>query len=335
VSRDHRLLLVGCGKHAHETLGPALSHLGVVPAGVADVRLDRANSFRREFAPAAAVAQDWTELLRLDPTAVVAAVDPYVHEDVARTCLANRIPVLVEKPHARTAAIASELHRVAEVHRTRFAAGFNFRYAPSLLAFRRRLRMMTEPLVCSASFWSRHPVAPEFTVRDVREAWLLGNGVHLFDLLALLIEKPEVCGARGMSTRMPDGELTAFHVIARSRAANPVSIVCGSLTPTFSLTVEVRDASGRCLIVDGLDRVLASEGGWAGSPTSRRIVEIWKPRENQSRMRLNGHVGQLAAFLILPFANHTLATGDDAAAAIAFAESVLAVSDQAALSELG
>jgi predicted dehydrogenase len=83
------------------------------------------------------VSCEWPRLLRASSTAVIVANAARDHESAAESALSERIPVLVEKPIAPTAAASHRLVALARSVNARFAAAHVFLFARYLERFAR------------------------------------------------------------------------------------------------------------------------------------------------------------------------------------------------------
>jgi predicted dehydrogenase len=83
------------------------------------------------------VSSEWPHLLRARSAAVIVANAARDHESAAESALFERVPVLVEKPIAPTAAASHRLVDLARSRNTRFAAAHVFLFARYLESFAR------------------------------------------------------------------------------------------------------------------------------------------------------------------------------------------------------
>jgi predicted dehydrogenase len=131
-----RIGVVGAGLWARRAHLPAFTHLpGVEVRAIADPDLARAEELARDFAVPNAV-RDHGALLRLGVDAVAVVAPDDVHHAVATAALEAGLPVLCEKPLARTVPEAADLAERAARRGVPTKLGFVFRYSPAL----RRLR---------------------------------------------------------------------------------------------------------------------------------------------------------------------------------------------------
>jgi predicted dehydrogenase len=135
-----RVGIVGAGLWAQRAHLPAFMHCsGVEVRAIADPDLGRAQELARRFGVPRAVA-DHREVLALgvDALAIVAPDD--VHHAVASAALDAGLPVLCEKPLARTVDEARDLVRRAAAAGVMTKLGFVFRYSPALRRLRELVR---------------------------------------------------------------------------------------------------------------------------------------------------------------------------------------------------
>jgi predicted RNase H-like HicB family nuclease len=131
-----RIGIVGAGLWAQRAHLPAFQHLPDVEVrAIADPDVARAQELARQFGVPRAVADHRSVLdAGVDALAIVAPDD--VHHDVASAALAAGLPVLCEKPLARTVEETADPVARAAAARVATKLGFVFRYSPAL----RRLR---------------------------------------------------------------------------------------------------------------------------------------------------------------------------------------------------
>jgi predicted dehydrogenase len=127
-----RVGIVGAGLWARRAHLPAFARVpGVVVTAVSDPDRARAEALARDFGVARTFAGHEGLLASgVDAVAIVAPDD--AHHAIATAALAARLPVLCEKPLARTVTEAAELARQAEAAGVATKMGFGFRYSPAL-----------------------------------------------------------------------------------------------------------------------------------------------------------------------------------------------------------
>jgi predicted dehydrogenase len=132
-----RVAVVGVG-HVGRHHARILSNLpGVKLSGILDLNRQRA----QEIA-AVCETEVLTDLAALPGTvdAVTIAVPTESHLSVAQPLLEQRVPVLIEKPLARSVTDAERLIELADRHGTILAVGHTERFNPAVEAARRHLR---------------------------------------------------------------------------------------------------------------------------------------------------------------------------------------------------
>ncbi|MBI2930748.1 MAG: Gfo/Idh/MocA family oxidoreductase [Planctomycetes bacterium] len=131
-----RVAVVGVGHLGRHHARIYASMPDVTLAGVVDTASGRAEEVGREHR--AAAFTDYREILgKVD--AVSIAVPTVGHFAVAKEFLERGIPVLVEKPLAKTIEEAEELVRIARRHRAPLAVGHVERFNPAVMAARKMI----------------------------------------------------------------------------------------------------------------------------------------------------------------------------------------------------
>jgi predicted dehydrogenase len=197
-----RVGIVGAGLWTERAHLPAFSRQpGVVVRGIADPDLGRAERLASQFGVERAVRDHESLLdLGLDALAIVAPDD--VHHRVAGAALAAGLPILCEKPLARTVEESAELAtRAAQLGRVT-KLGFVFRYSPALRRIHELAREGYVGRVHSLVVFSQNPqfIDPAAPLHWKMERARAGGGVyveygsHSLDLARWLCgEIREVC----------------------------------------------------------------------------------------------------------------------------------------------
>lgn len=192
-------------------------------------------------------------LERARPDAVVVTVPNDAHHQVCADALERGVPVCVEKPLARTAAEGEHLVRIAARTGTPLFTAFHRRYNRAVIRLRDRLAGLPVERL-TVRYWER---IEEHAGRDT---WYLDprrcgggcvadNGPNAFDLVDLLLGRPEVVAARitrdGAGTdRQADIELRA--------GGTPVRVLLDWSYRGERKDIAVRLADGRSLYADML-----------------------------------------------------------------------------------
>ena len=233
-----RLGIVGAGLWTERAHLPAFTRLRQVKVcGIADPDVHRARQLANAFGVAHACS-DHRELLdlRLDAIAIVAPDD--VHHAVATAAIQMGLPILCEKPLARTVAEAADLVTQAARARVVTKLGFAFRYSPAL----RRLRQLVHEgfvgRVHSLVVYSQNPqfMTPgrrftgRWSERGPGGGVFVEYGSHSLDLARWIVgELVELCAnARTVVPERPD---------RRARRAGPLtSTTCVPGSPRWKAT---------------------------------------------------------------------------------------------------
>lgn len=289
------LLLVGCGRHAFETIGPVLVELNLSPSVVCDISEARARSFAAAFCPRAQIETDWQEPLNAGVERIIAAVSAEVHSQIASAALTRGNLVLVEKPLAVDTSAAEDILRQSVASQGAVFVGFNYRFAPAIRVFRDALSQLDEIRYIDVKFFSRNPSVVENPFRNITDSWLYGNGIHVLDLILFLGVKVQAVNA--VRVFASEG-LIAINALMLLQSGAMLSFSGGNLTPTFELSIEVRDVSGRILRLMDLSRVIWTLGGRNDSAERRRFEVLWGPDASSWKAHhQRGHFEQFRNFL--------------------------------------
>jgi len=198
-----RVGIVGAGLWARRAHLPAFVHVpGIEIVAISDPDLPRAQQLARDFHVPQAVA-DFREVLAtgIDMISIVAPDD--THHEIASAALRERLPVLCEKPLARTIEEAGDLAALAEAARVPTKIGFIFRYSPAL---QRLKELVVDGYVGRIHTFVTYSQNPQFMDPEIPLHWKMvrertGGGVfveygsHSLDLSRWIVgELREVCG---------------------------------------------------------------------------------------------------------------------------------------------
>lgn len=209
-----RIGLVGAGLWTERAHLPAFTHLpDVTVAGIADPDVERARALASRFGVARAVGDHRALLdLGLDALSIVAPDD--VHHEVAAAALDAGLPVLCEKPLARTVPEAADLVARAAAAGVPTKLGFVFRYSPALRQLRALVQDGYVGRVHSLTVYSQNPqfMDPAAPFHWKMDGTRTGGGVvveygsHSLDLARWIAgEIEEVCAnARTVVPDRPD-----------------------------------------------------------------------------------------------------------------------------------
>ncbi|MGA8425974.1 MAG: Gfo/Idh/MocA family oxidoreductase [Candidatus Dormiibacterota bacterium] len=131
VNDPLRLLVVGHGVRGRQWVGAIASTAGVGPAGVVDVD-ERA--LRDLACPTFTHLAD--ALKAVNPDGAILATPPETHISDAHLLFAQQIPVLAEKPLAKSLEDAAELVRQSQRQKVPLLVGMNYRFLPVIQRLR-------------------------------------------------------------------------------------------------------------------------------------------------------------------------------------------------------
>lgn len=197
--KNRHLLIVGCGsvgkRHARN-----LAALGC-RISCYDLRADRRAELAEETPVVKAHADYQPALAEPGIDGVVIASPTAFHPDQTIMALEAGLPVLLEKPPAKTLAEAEKMRRVAEARKTPVLLGYTWRWWPPLAAVRRMLaagrigRIRHVQFHMSAHLADWHPWEPyqEFFMASAEQGGgALLDESHWIDLMLWFFGMPTI-----------------------------------------------------------------------------------------------------------------------------------------------
>jgi predicted dehydrogenase len=128
--------VIGCGYWGPNLIRNFVEIPEADVAVVADLREARLAHIRGRY-PGIQTTTDYRGLFSMGLDAVAIATQPATHYAIARECLLNDLPVLVEKPLALTSQEAEELVRLAQLKGLVLLPGHTFEYNPAVRTLKR------------------------------------------------------------------------------------------------------------------------------------------------------------------------------------------------------
>jgi predicted dehydrogenase len=173
-----RIAVIGCGRHAAQSIHPQLTAADLQPVAVCAAHLDRAARTAQPW-PGASAYDDVRALLdRETIEAAVVCLPPDQYRPVVSALLAAGVPVWAEKPAATSSAELTALADDAAAHGAPLLVGYMKRYAP---AYTHARELCYGPEFGQvSSLHVRWTLGPGFA--DPAE-WVIDNLVHPLDLL--------------------------------------------------------------------------------------------------------------------------------------------------------
>ncbi|HEY3079084.1 MAG TPA: Gfo/Idh/MocA family oxidoreductase [Chloroflexota bacterium] len=174
-----RVGFVGCGSHSGTRLYPALRRAGLQLVAVCDLDADRARSRATEYGLSAYYTDHRAMCASEQIDAVLVAVGPQAHYELALDLVGRGYHVWTEKPCAHTAAQADEVARAAAAAGRLVQTGFNYRYTFGIQRARRLIHegRIGRPAITAVRWWLGVPDLLEFMHHYV---------VHAVDLIRYL-----------------------------------------------------------------------------------------------------------------------------------------------------
>ncbi len=236
--RRLRVALVGCGNHSYRSIFPCFDYLAAEPVAVCDMDLARAKKYASHFGDSAAYGSLTEAIAKEKLEAVVLAVGPKQHPELACEALAAGLHVWMEKPPAMDVAGVTRMMEARERHGKHVMVGFKKAFMPTTARMREALREGTygpiQPL--SARFPLGFPADGPQVLAEGRSTNWLGNGVHPLSLLVHIGGRPTALttyrsahGGAFFVLNFPSGAVGCLHDTAgqaRSGACERFEVVC-------------------------------------------------------------------------------------------------------------
>ena len=208
-NKVYRTALIGCGNISQNHL-LALSALeNVEIVALCDVRPERAEHRRDEFAKNAAIYTDWKQMLKeAHPDAVHILTPHYLHAEMAIYALSLDIHVLLEKPAAVSFQEADQLLAAEKASKGRITVCFQNRLLPAMQEMKRRVECYGPPLGGRAMVsWYRDSVyySDEWHGKKALECGgvVINQAIHTLDLLLWYCGRPTAVWASIANRHLP------------------------------------------------------------------------------------------------------------------------------------
>jgi predicted dehydrogenase len=194
--RKARIAVLGAGSHSRREHGPALRRLAaerpevVELSGVCDLDEAKAAAYAASFG----FRRVWRDLDRMlaedRPDGLIAVTPVSLTAEIALRLLPLRIPLLIEKPPAETAAAARRLAEAASASATPHMVSLNRRFNPAVLMARQWLaaNAASRPPFLALARMVRH--------RRAEPGFATGTAIHLVDLVCSFLGRPVRVEAR-------------------------------------------------------------------------------------------------------------------------------------------
>ncbi|HEX6871819.1 MAG TPA: Gfo/Idh/MocA family oxidoreductase [Micromonosporaceae bacterium] len=315
---EPRLGLIGCGSHARMAILPALRFSRLHLVAVCDLDMTLAEQTARLFG-ASACYRDYHAMLAAEDLDVVAVIGPpALHHAAGLAVLASGRHLFVEKPPARSYALAAELAAAAGDRQV--MVGFQKRHA--------RAYRMARAVASSASFGAPSMLRIGYShVRTpgLREH-LLDMSIHALDLARSFLGDV-ASGAVHLSAR-DDHHVIALTLEHTGGAVSMLSL--SALEPRLQETVELAGDS-TLLRVRDLSELTVERAApeWEDCyDTGPDIATMWRPdfaipTDDNNSLVLQGYAGELVELADAITTGRTVNGNiDDALAALALVEAI-------------
>jgi predicted dehydrogenase len=233
-----KIAAVGCGNHAYRSLFPCFDYLPVRLVATCDVNRARAEKYAAHFGAEAACGSLAEVVARGGVEAVLIAVGPKQHPDLACEALAAGLHVYLEKPPAMDVAGVDRIREAQRASGKHVVVGFKKAFMPVMA--RMQVFLASGVFGVVRTIQGRFPMdvpadGPEVLAQGRFTNWL-GNGVHPLSAILELGGRPEtltVCRSRHgggfVFFEFPSGAVGSLHMAAghsNSGAMERYEVVC-------------------------------------------------------------------------------------------------------------
>lgn len=204
-----KLGLIGCGGITKEHLA-AYRNAGWDVAGMADVRLDAAETMRDSFFPDASVYADYRNLLRDDAIEVVdVATHPDIRPAIVRDCLNARRHVLSQKPFVLDLDEGEQLIELAARRGVALAVNQNGRFAPHFAYLRKAvsLGLLGQTFAAHLSCHWDHSWVRGTAFEKIKHLILYDYAIHWFDIVRCFLPDSRPQRVYASTTRVPPQQI--------------------------------------------------------------------------------------------------------------------------------
>jgi predicted dehydrogenase len=235
-----KVALVGCGGHSYRSILPSFDYLPVELVATCDVDRKRAEKYAAHFGAKAAYSSLHEVIARAGAEAVILAVGPKQHPDLACQALAGGLHVWLEKPPSMDVAGIDRMIAARDKSGRNVAVGFKKIFMPAVGRMQYFLETASFGFGAIRTISARFPMdvpadGPQVLAEGRFTNWL-GNGVHPLSLLVHLGGRPDSLivhraktGGGFVVLHYPSGEVGCLHMTegqARSGPMERYEIVC-------------------------------------------------------------------------------------------------------------
>lgn len=262
--QKRRIAIVGCGEYMYHVLWPAMRGREVELAGICDIdpaKLDRFAAMYQtklqhegDRKHLSGYYTNYIEMLEtVEPEAVICAVNPAVHFEVAKACLERGIHIFIEKTPCNTYVQAKALAELANKNKLVAMVGFNRRFATGYLMAKELIgdqKKFGEP----AMYYSKFNAGPYRS----HEYFVTNHIIHHLDLAYYLLgaEIEEInMRFRNVNAAGKAEEATGAFIVDFTTTSGTIGTIQAASLPDEPLPMERLDivgTSGHEIIVDNL-----------------------------------------------------------------------------------
>lgn len=238
ASETFRIALIGVGGIATAHLGAADQLGDVIVAAAVDSSPQALEKLAGKTETFSSVGAMLDADVKLD--GAVVCTPPQARADVLKPLFDRNIPVLCEKPLART---ADEARKLAEAGNDRSAVGYCHRFTPAILEMKRRLAAgeLGKPVRFENTFASWHPTMKDRWMSDEPVSGggsFIDTGCHSLDLFRFLLGDGRVEAAAFNRAWTGRGESNATVLLAADASGAAGVIASGWQEPErFTVTL--------------------------------------------------------------------------------------------------
>lgn len=288
--------IIGLGDHGTEKLLPSLAQVNNVRLIAAcDLQTSRAK-FAKEQYRMDNYYQDYKEMLdKEELDALVVAVNPIIHYEVAKYALQRKIHVFVEKPPTLEHSQLLELTALAEQGAVRTGVGLNFRYAKPIQMIRGILHNDPSdyPIWTAVAHLSSKPRSPEWGIESFDKSFLLSQTIHALDTLVYF--NGRVADIDVIAHKGKFGLTISTNINFENKAIG--NLLTGSTSSYFRNQLELLTMKGKVFRLDWLwnlsyydmERPIELVDG-------KRWEYAWKPSPTDSGYLRSGYMNEFDEF---------------------------------------
>ncbi len=320
-----RIAFIGCGHHASNNLYPALRYADCELVAACDLWDNNRALAKRAFG-AQRVYEHYEPLLANEQCDGVIICGPAsLHYEAAKACLQKGLPVLVEKPPAETLAQMIELRQLARENKAALHVAFMKRFA----RYYRTAKAITERPEFGAIAHVMIRYSYGIKLDPTRTLSLMA--IHALDLMRFFLGNPtqvHVCHAD-----FEGHNSYTLQFCFQSGATATVVLNATAPTPIERLEITGKGAFLSVNELTELNYYPPQANPWAPPVGERYAPNSTLQTFENASTEIQGYAGEIAAFMntLNGQLSPTLATADDAVAAMRLIEIIAQAANHATI----